>query len=906
MHQGNNKHYILPGAISTHIEFPSHYSTGFNSNDLLQQFMRDNNPHLQSTQFIFSNKNNIQNEFTRNLVPPLPPYKAVFETEILGKQRPTSLAETIKSVKNNDLQIHTTHNPSTINDNPQIILGKQKNKQKPVDRVHPNTVPEKIIVQLPPPHEHSPSVEVTRENLQVYHGRPELHDFFEPSLDSHGKLPTSHYSHTYEVTEGKYEETTQHSVPYQRQKQKYSNQIPSTVYEQEQFSFLPTPYRPGSVNPTISTQETSTSNAIYQKTKPNYYLENRPQNDQLLTQLTVPSRESERINFAPNEVTTNQEYEGPLMPTVNPSSYYYAINQDDITTTNAPETTTKRLRYTSTTAAPVRSKTRNINRRRRPSTTTPKPVTTTYNPPEQDSSIETSKYQHIPNRNKYNKPYRAFTTTETPIPEPEIYTSAQPASTLPLQSYESSAVEETSSEPYESVKHKYRARPTNFQDEFEDNDYLIRPDSYPQQIQEESITEKYETVKYKKPIKEKIKYNPTTYNDFYNKESTKYEDLQYTTPDRPQKSTTTQVPYRQEETSHRQEETFHRQEETSQPEEITEHFDIVKLTENEILESEIKESATTKLPYHETTEVEITTTTEAPTPNTIKTRTKPPNRYETNRPRFSVKEYRQRLNQTSAEPTKIPTETTSSRVRFPVRTRLSTSTPSTSTISGDEQPTKRYTSNRIKPSKVEEPETSTQKSRLRTSSGKYYNRFRSTTTESPTSQNVVQPPKVVIKPNTLLRRPPQLSLRTRIQNKQKLNNSQPDEKEQESIKTEASEHFVTTIAATSTDQAKWVPDSNKFGIEDLFEKTNLTDLEADKEDDSEDDPDESYSQRIAELTSSLSAGQNDAVSTSNIFKTVPNTSRRVPNYFTIATDDPILPIEAFFPQLSHGKDSGKE
>lgn len=50
-----------------------------------------------------------------------------------------------------------------------------------------------------------------------------------------------------------------------------------------------------------------------------------------------------------------------------------------------------------------------------------------------------------------------------------------------------------------------------------------------------------------------------------------------------------------------------------------------------------------------------------------------------------------------------------------------------------------------------------------------------------------------------------------------------------------------------------------------------------------------HSQRVAELTNRASSDQS--------FKSV-NTgllSRRIPSYFTISTDDPILPIQAFFP-----------
>ncbi|XP_072942424.1 uncharacterized protein [Epargyreus clarus] len=60
-----------------------------------------------------------------------------------------------------------------------------------------------------------------------------------------------------------------------------------------------------------------------------------------------------------------------------------------------------------------------------------------------------------------------------------------------------------------------------------------------------------------------------------------------------------------------------------------------------------------------------------------------------------------------------------------------------------------------------------------------------------------------------------------------------------------------------------------------------------------------HSKRVSDLTLAASKDYN----TPGMFKTVAANSRRIPNYFTIATDDPILPIEAFFPQLNQKKES---
>lgn len=56
----------------------------------------------------------------------------------------------------------------------------------------------------------------------------------------------------------------------------------------------------------------------------------------------------------------------------------------------------------------------------------------------------------------------------------------------------------------------------------------------------------------------------------------------------------------------------------------------------------------------------------------------------------------------------------------------------------------------------------------------------------------------------------------------------------------------------------------------------------------------SPSERVAQLTISGSSGFQDAFKNS---ANIGPLSRRIPNYFTISTDDPILPIQAFFPHI---------
>lgn len=56
-----------------------------------------------------------------------------------------------------------------------------------------------------------------------------------------------------------------------------------------------------------------------------------------------------------------------------------------------------------------------------------------------------------------------------------------------------------------------------------------------------------------------------------------------------------------------------------------------------------------------------------------------------------------------------------------------------------------------------------------------------------------------------------------------------------------------------------------------------------------------HSERVADLTR---FGTNHFKSVNTASGSA--TSRRIPGYFTLATEDPILPIEAFFPKMSNG------
>lgn len=280
-----------------------------------------------------------------------------------------------------------------------------------------------------------------------------------------------------------------------------------------------------------------------------------------------------------------------------------------------------------------------------------------------------------------------------------------------------------------------------------------------------------------------------------------------------------------------------------------------------------------------------TTTTEAAVSKPSQTRRRPI-KYDTSRPRFSVKEYRQRLNQysststTTTETPKTSSETT--RTRFANRFRRpSTTTPSIETT---ESTRKRFEETIITDKPVKAVNT-----RLRP-----FGRYRSTTEPTTTTQ------KVSIRPYTFnsLRRPTPVSLRKRIYNKFKNNTEE-----------------ATTTTTTTTTEANTIEDENPVDAElsetietavplhsaepeessTEFDAKKLTDVEiSDESDETTVTNDimrnELILQRVSDLTSS-------AKDTPGLFKSVAPISRRVPSYFTIATEDPILPIETVFANI---------
>ncbi|CAG9820412.1 unnamed protein product [Phaedon cochleariae] len=103
---------------------------------------------------------------------------------------------------------------------------------------------------------------------------------------------------------------------------------------------------------------------------------------------------------------------------------------------------------------------------------------------------------------------------------------------------------------------------------------------------------------------------------------------------------------------------------------------------------------------------------------------------------------------------------------------------------------------------------------------------------------------------------------------------------------------VGDVAATTTEKEE-VPEVDE---ENHVDRTTTEPIQSTTEpvqSTTEDLLQDDYSQRVSDLTSSFKT----QYETPGLFNSVSPNSRRVPNYFTISTDDPILPIEAFFPNI---------
>lgn len=102
--------------------------------------------------------------------------------------------------------------------------------------------------------------------------------------------------------------------------------------------------------------------------------------------------------------------------------------------------------------------------------------------------------------------------------------------------------------------------------------------------------------------------------------------------------------------------------------------------------------------------------------------------------------------------------------------------------------------------------------------------------------------------------------------------------------TESTEPFTAPIRETESEIVPTESSTAKIKTEPTTEAAETTTVNLNEDD---------YIQRVSDLTSSFK----NEYETPGLFKSVSPNSRRIPNYFTISTDDPILPIEAFFPNI---------
>lgn len=271
---------------------------------------------------------------------------------------------------------------------------------------------------------------------------------------------------------------------------------------------------------------------------------------------------------------------------------------------------------------------------------------------------------------------------------------------------------------------------------------------------------------------------------------------------------------------------------------------------------------------------DVTTTIRPETTSTSGKILRPRIKNKFNRPNFNVKDYRNRLSSTTST-TEKPAESNVPKIRFPQR-RIPVSENDTTTERKKFTPKDpRHKSNgsdindqtekeihSIRPNRnrqtVEPTEGTTQKisSRIRNGSRRPKPTEAEQTTESssPTTD------------------------RKRILRK-KIKDSEHVESVQDISVTETASGSDITSERTRSESAimKIADKKHHDHIENLFE----------------------HSKRVSDLTLAASKDYN----TPGMFKTVSTSSRRIPNYFTIATDDPILPIEAFFPQINQKKES---
>lgn len=258
------------------------------------------------------------------------------------------------------------------------------------------------------------------------------------------------------------------------------------------------------------------------------------------------------------------------------------------------------------------------------------------------------------------------------------------------------------------------------------------------------------------------------------------------------------------------------------------------------------------------------------------------NKYD--RPRFSVKDYRNRLSSTTSS-TEKP-EANTPKVRFPQR-RVPVSE---NKFNENENTTERKKFVPKEPRHKQNASELNEQTDKEIHSIRHNNRQRQTTVE--TSEGTTQ--KISSRIRNGQRRPKPTEETTENVNPTTVHSKRPLRKK---IKDSEIGESVQDLSVTETTISN--DHKNDITSERTRSESAIMKIADKKHQDHHIEHLFEHSKRVSDLTLAASKDYN----TPGMFKTVAANSRRIPNYFTIATDDPILPIEAFFPQLNQKKES---
>ncbi|XP_030766325.1 proteoglycan 4-like [Sitophilus oryzae] len=721
---------------------------------------------------------------------------------------------------------------------------------------------------------------------------------------------------TYEVTEGKWLDTSSQQYQFRPintfiQRPKVSQQInarpgllfqaeppptrppvfPSPLVDISVPPFLPTPHRPDNIAPTSPTH--SEASTVFNKVtdKMNRYRNGALNNNPLL--------------FDIKEVSTHYPVVGiPDVPSEGNTETPLPINENgeisnEITTQKELELLHTRRPIKDSTRATVSrdpTKTRISNRRprpRRPTTTTTEETVVDVYEPLKEAVEEIPKETEKPRRRRPRPPnYRQKSENEEQVQnKPEEQSSSPQRGKYRFRTRERPSNDDSNT----STSQRKRFRPS-----FSEN--IIREQIKPSQDEssESSIEHQQNSYENYPTVNTANSYEPSrsqeTTNDDTNTQTEVHnspfiEEIHPVTNNKPRVSITS---------SHNHE---------SNPIPPAPENEVDYTTQTSVEQEEPREETTAITTTPQTT----TTTTETTTSKTHRIRVRPNKFDASNRPRFSVKEFREKFNQHTSTTPSSTTEsrhksstTDNLRLRFPNRrTRPGPSaTTAISRIDEDSTEDTLTTTNtprqRFKPNQPRFHLTTEADNVITENSVKSVNtRLRPFGRIKSTTEATTAGTKVSIRPNLFSsrRRSGYPSLKNRLDTKVKKNEVKDDEEEHPQNNSDQDDEGEVQKGAESGPSEVSTGSTEFTFYQVTSEETSTEATEASTTEDLKVD-DMIQSQRVSDLTSSFKDYDKPGA-----FNSVGSTSRSIPNHFTLSTDDPILPIEAFFPNL---KDKSKE